>query len=213
VREIDRARERPMLTNGFYSEIGISSFEASYQALQDFIAAQDAAVPSKPRLHVVSAPAGGGKTSFSMAMLAALVRTTLDSPDGRMGGGLFLTDQRKRADETYRELSKLLPGQVAIWTRDHDADSRAKPEKVTEPAAQFSVDDLEAYPVVVITHEFFKGRRGHKAREWIAGGQKRPRALTFVDERPNDVRVFDVQMSQAEGSSNTFRPMTQTGSR
>ena len=120
---------------------------------------------------------------------------------------------RKRADETYRELSKLLPGQVAIWTRDHDADSRAKPEKVTEPAAQFSVDDLEAYAVVVVTHEFFKGRRGHKAREWIAGGQKRPRALTFVDERPNDVRVFDVQMSQAEGSSNTFRPMTQTGSR
>ena len=118
-----------MLTNGFYSEIGISSFEASYQALQDFIAAQDADVPSKPRLHVVSAPAGGGKTSFSIAMLAALVRTTADSPNGPMGG-LFLTDQRVRADETYRQLATLLPGKVAIWTADHDAKLRAKPEKV-----------------------------------------------------------------------------------
>jgi hypothetical protein len=109
-------------------------------------------------------------------------------------GGLFLTDQRVRADETYRQLATLLPGKVAIWTADHDAKSRAKPEKVLKPAAHFSVDELEGYPVVVVTHEFFKGKRGRKARQF--GG--RPRALTFVDERPNEVRAFDVQMSQAE---------------
>jgi hypothetical protein len=195
VREIDRGREGPMLTNGFYSEIGTSVFEASYQALQDFSASQEADAVPAPRLHVVSAPAGGGKTSFSIAMLTALVRATSDTSEPM--GGLFLADQRKRADDTYRELSKLLPGQVAIWTADHDAKS-PKAEKVTDPAKRFSVDDLERFPVVVVTHEFFKGKRGHKAREWIAGGQKRPRALIFVDERPNDVRVFDVQLSQAE---------------
>src|SRR5262245_57926896 len=78
VREIDRGREHPMLTNGFYSEIGTSVFEASYQALQDFTTAEHAAQTRKPRLHVVSAPAGGGKTSFSIAMLTALVRATAD---------------------------------------------------------------------------------------------------------------------------------------
>jgi len=78
-----------MLTNAFYSETGDTVFEAGWQALQDFIAGQRADVPSPPRLHVVRAPAGGGKTSFSMALLAALVRATAESSDGPIGG-LFL---------------------------------------------------------------------------------------------------------------------------
>src|SRR5262245_1004123 len=103
VRQVDGGRERPMLTNEYYADIGASVFEAGYQALQDFVAAQESEIRSQPRLHVVSAPAGGGKTSFSLALIAALVRLTEKREQGPMGC-LFLTDQRDRADDTYREL-------------------------------------------------------------------------------------------------------------
>jgi hypothetical protein len=198
VREIDTQRERPMLTNEFYAGIGKSVFEAGYEALQDFAAAQ-AGATAKPRLHVVSAPAGSGKTSFSVALLAALVRLTASS-EGEPLGCLFLTDQRERADATYRELERLLPGKVAVWTSEHDP-TRKVPErerKVTDPAARFTVDQLAQYPVVVTTHAFFKGARGVKAREWLVNGRKQPRALTLVDERPNEVIVFETVLSEAE---------------
>jgi hypothetical protein len=196
VTEIDTAREHPMLTNKFYADIGTSVFEAGYQALQDFVAAQKAQAPAKPRLNVVSAPAGSGKTSFSVALLAALVRLTAAAEGGPLGC-LFLTDQRERADDTYRELARLLPGQVAVWTADHDPHCK-KPEKVKNPAARFAVDQLAEYQVVVTTHAFFKGARGVKAREWLVNGRKQPRALTLVDERPNEVIVFETVLSETE---------------
>jgi hypothetical protein len=198
VREIDTQRERPMLTNEFYADIGTSVFEAGYEALQDFAGAQ-AGATAKPRLHVVSAPAGSGKTSFSVALLAALVRLTA-AAEGEPLGCLFLTDQRERADATYRELAELLPGKVAVWTSEHDL-KRTVPErerKVTDPAARFTVDQLAEYPVVVTTQAFFQGPRGVKAREWLVNGRKQPRALTLVDERPNEVTVFEALLSEAE---------------
>jgi hypothetical protein len=192
IRQI--ACERPMLINDYYAQTGDIVFDASWQALQGVIAAEQADVPSSPRLQVISAPAGGGKTSFSIAMLAAVVRST-EGTEQPMGG-LFLTDQITRADENYRDLSKLLPGQVAVWSKDHDKDTKphAKTGKIANPAALFSVDELDQYPVVIVTHEFFKGKRGHKAREY----QGHSRALIFVDERPNETDNICVQTSQAE---------------
>lgn len=197
VREIDEARDRRMLTNGFYAKIGDSIFNAGYQALQDFVGAQAAPSAQPPRLHVVSAPAGGGKTSFAKALLAAVVRATESGPNGPLGC-LFLTDQRERADETYRDLAKLIPGRVAIWTADHDPNCKT-PEKVKDPAARFAAHELADYPVVVTTYAFYKGSRGALAREFAQGGSRRPRALTFGDERPpNEVAVFEVTLSEAE---------------
>jgi hypothetical protein len=193
VLKLDQGREKAMLTSGYYAENGDIVFDAGWCALQSAIAAEQSDVPSKPRLQVVSIPAGGGKTSFAIAMLAALVRATEGSEQPM--GGLFLADQIVRADDTFRDLCKLLgPKKVAIWTKDHDKDKPSAEPKVLNPAARFSVDDLERFPVVVVTHEFFKDKRGHKASVF----QARPRALIFVDERPRDTEMFDVQLSQAE---------------
>jgi hypothetical protein len=59
VQEIDQSRERPMLTTGFYAEIGDAVFDAGYRALEDFCKPERPAVPraftSSPR------PQGAGR--------------------------------------------------------------------------------------------------------------------------------------------------------
>jgi hypothetical protein len=95
------------------------------------------------RMHTVSAPAGGGKTSFSYALIAAVTRYAEQNRDAPYGCA-FVTDQIPRADEVYRDLEALLPGKVAIWTTDHDVKC-TKPKKVTNPAARFERDALRLY--------------------------------------------------------------------
>jgi len=75
VVRLDQLRDKPMLTTEFYRSIGDSLFDAGYQALKDFV------VHYTPfgggpcdRMHVISAPVGSGKTSFSIAFVAALDR-------------------------------------------------------------------------------------------------------------------------------------------
>jgi len=75
VVQLDQLRDKPMLTTEFYRSIGDSLFDAGYQALKDFV------VHYTPfgggpcdRMHVISAPVGSGKTSFSIAFVAALDR-------------------------------------------------------------------------------------------------------------------------------------------
>src|SRR5882672_5321729 len=93
VLEIDQSRPGSKLTTEFYSRIGDQVFEAGYSALADsFALFKNAAVFDhdrwaysllrrhirQPRLHVVSAPVGSGKTSFSLAFIAAFVRWCLN---------------------------------------------------------------------------------------------------------------------------------------
>src|SRR5262249_31012346 len=152
----------PMLTTEFYRSIGDSVFDAGYQALKDFV------VHYTPfgggpcdGMHVVSAPVGSGKTSFSAAFVAALVRLAEQGPKAPYGA-LVVVNQTEKADPRFRDLNRLLPGKVAIWTTEHDrACNPSKREKVTNPAATFSKDDLQRYPVVVVTHAFFGGNGGH----------------------------------------------------
>src|SRR5258708_32441572 len=84
VLEIDQSRPGSKLTTEFYSRIGDQVFAAGYSALADsFDTFKHAAVFDRdrmaysllrrlrqPRLHVVSAPVGSGKTSFSLAFIA-----------------------------------------------------------------------------------------------------------------------------------------------
>jgi hypothetical protein len=44
----------------------------------------------------------------------------------------------------------------------------------------------------------FGGKQGHKARQVMHEGQLRPRVLTVVDEQPDEVTIFDVDMAAAE---------------
>lgn len=192
VLELDRSRPGSNLTTDFYSRIGDSVFEAGYSALADTCGAEG---KPKARLHVVSAPVGSGKTSFSLALVAAVTRLAEHCADAPFGCA-YVVDQIPKADALYRELDALLPGKVAVWSTEHDVNCK-HPEKLLKPAAQFSRDELPNFPVVVVTHKFFGGKNGHKAKMAHKDGGLRPRALTVVDERPEDVDVLVLQPSAA----------------
>jgi hypothetical protein len=199
VMQLDQSRTKPMLNTEFYRTIGDSVFEASYQALEDFVVHYTPFQGGRcDRMHVVSAPVGSGKTSFSVAFVAALVRLAEQDPRAPYGA-LVVVNQIEKADTTFRDLDRLLPGKVAIWTTEHDrACNPAKRERVPKPAAEFTKDELQHYPVAIVTHAFFGGNGGHKARQVLHDGKRRPRALTVIDERLEDVTVYDIALSEAE---------------
>jgi hypothetical protein len=143
---------------------------------------------------------GSGKTSFAMALITAVVR--LHAKDPSVGasastapfGCLWVVEQMPKADVMYRELSKLLAGQGGRVVHGSHIECK-HPTKVLQPAARFAKDDLQHYPVAIVTHAFFGG---NKARRVLHEGKLRPRALTVIDERPEEVTVFDIEYSAAE---------------
>jgi hypothetical protein len=221
VIQLDQSRPGSKLTTDFYRRIGDSVFDAGYRALQDFAASRvgvgDPGAPNEPsagssasqrtRMHVVSAPVGSGKTSFSFAFVAALVRSADAGNCAENAhantlpyGCLVVVNQIEKADTTFRELNVLLPGKVAVWTTEHDPDCKLPKEerKVPEPAAQFTKDDLENYPVAVVTHAFFGSKGSRKARQMLHNGKLQPRALTVIDERIEEVTIYDIALSSAQ---------------
>ena len=123
----------PNLTNGFYAQVGDAVFSAGCAALTDHC--NDG--PSIVR--TIAAPAGGGKTTFSYALIYALTQhaeVDLESPYGCV----LVVDQVTKADKAFSELNALLPGQVAVWTKEHDRGS-TKRERLSKPAAEFTQDD------------------------------------------------------------------------
>lgn len=135
---------------------------------------------------VVSAPTGSGKSSYAFALISALIQALPGS------SALFLCETIDQCEDTYKELVKLVdPAHVAIWTRAHD---RARELEEIErehgftPSARFLAKDLTSHRVAVVTHAFYRRRRGHLARNY--GGE--PRTLTIVDERPKEVSIFDI---------------------
>jgi hypothetical protein len=201
---IDKNRTNPLLTSKWYSQIGDSVFDACYRALGDVCEVKVTKrgfpgtphAPSAARLHVVSAPVGAGKTSFSEAFIVALVKLSERDPNHPYGC-LFVVDQITRADQIYRELDALIPGKVAVWSSEHDPGCTER-TKVPHPAATFTKDQLKDRPAAVVTHAFFRGKGSYKAREVLHQGHTVPRALTVVDERIEEVTVYDVELSAAQ---------------
>jgi hypothetical protein len=194
VAELNPSRDN-ILTTEFYAKTGDAVFNAGCSALSD-------GVTDTRRMHTVSAPAGGGKTTFAYALIAAVTRYAEDRTDAPYGA-VFVVDQIEKADSVYRELSALLPGKVAIWTKDHDRQCK-QPEKVLTPAAQFSREELRHYPVVVVTHKFYLGPRGHNASNAVRNNRHCVRALTVVDERPDEAPALDLRLSEAEAVRETL---------
>jgi hypothetical protein len=195
IEEIDSARGSQQLTNAFYAKTSASVFDAGYRAISDADAANGKCVTA-PRQYVVPAPMGSGKTSFSQALVTALVR--LGDQDARLSYGCaFVVKEMQAADNLYRSLDALLPDRVAVWSTDHDARSKSKPKKVVNPAKRFCVEELEDHPVAIVTHAFYRGKNGHKAHNVLRNGEAQPRVLTIVDEQPEDVTIFDVSFSEA----------------
>jgi hypothetical protein len=142
VGQINTSRPAIDLTSGFYAETGNAVFDAGYLALSDHCNGTN----GKRRLHVVSAPVGGGKTSYSYALMLALTRYSEQRPDAPYGG-VFVVDQIKKADEAFKDLNALMPGKVAVWTVEHDRGCK-KRTKVPHPAVEFIKDELRHYPIM-----------------------------------------------------------------
>jgi hypothetical protein len=196
VSEIERGREQlGQLTTGINGEVGASILNACVRALTE----ETGEGPFKePKQFGVAAPPGTGKTSHTVALMAAIVRTA--SPHQLMEpyGCLFVVDQIKKADEMFQQIDKLLPGQVAVWTTDHDANAVGKPTQMKVPyERRFDVEHLGQHAVAVVTQAFLRGPRGDKARRVVRGDQSVPRALTIYDEQTREVDVYDVKRSEA----------------
>ena len=84
-------------------------------------------------------------------------------------GCIFVVDQIKKADDVYRELNELMPGKVAVWTTGHDRGSK-KINKCCHPSAEFKRNELQNYPVVVVTHAFYNGPKGYMAHAVVRDG-------------------------------------------
>jgi hypothetical protein len=193
VGQINTSRPAIDLTSGFYAETGNAVFDAGYLALSDHCNGTG----GKRRLHVVSAPAGGGKTSYSYALMLALTGYAEQTP-GAPYGCVFVVDQIKKADEAFKDLNALMPGKVAVWTTEHDPGCRNR-TKVPHPAAEFLKDELRHYPIIIVTHTFYNGPTSHKAH--VVVRDKRVysgRALTVVDERPEEVVIYELTYKQAQ---------------
>jgi hypothetical protein len=116
VNQINVARGNDLLITPWYAETGNAVFKAGYLALSD-------AVTDTRVLRTVPAPAGGGKTSFAYAFIAALTWYAEKHPEAPYGCA-FVVDQITKADAVYRDLNALLPNKVGIWTKDHDAHNK-----------------------------------------------------------------------------------------
>src|SRR6516165_10435134 len=92
-----------------------------------------------------------------------------------------------------------MPGKVAVWTVEHDRGCKKK-TKVPHPAAEFIKDELRHYPIIVVTHAFYNGRDGNKAHIVVRDKlfQHHGRALTVVDERPEEVVIYEITLKQAQ---------------
>jgi hypothetical protein len=122
------------LTHGYYAEVGASAWAIIWQAIEDKQAGTRV-------LRVITAPAGSGKTTHAEVAALAIAR---------LGGAVLLVvNQIDKADQVYRELAALLPGKVAVWTREHDTAQKveASKRKLDDgPAATFTQDELINYP-------------------------------------------------------------------
>ncbi|HEV2631324.1 MAG TPA: hypothetical protein VGV41_22095 [Pseudolabrys sp.] len=194
VNQINAARSSINLRDGFYAKTGDAVFDAGLRALANSAAGGPALV------HTIAAPVGGGKTSFAFALMLALTRYADENPEGPYGCA-FVCDQIEKADAAFRELNALMPGRVAVWTSDHDKNNPRR-EKVAQPAAQFTRDELPHYPVIVITHKFFSDKqRRHKARNVVRkhdGKFLASRSLFIVDERPQDVTPYELTFAEVQ---------------
>lgn len=193
VGQINTTRSTTDLTTKFYAETGDAVFEAGLLALSD----HSKGSKGPRRVHVVSAPAGGGKTTFSYAFMAAVTRYAESNPNAPYGCA-FVVDQIEKAEEAYRELDALMPGKVAIWTSDHDQACKT-PVRVTNPTAKFTQDELRGFPIIVVTHRFYNGSKGNKAKlvRQLDGTMSHARALIVVDERPEEVELFETTLKDA----------------
>ena len=198
--ELERSRGREPRRSGYAARSQEAVFEAGLAALSGSLRAiyqegqrdnpNALAFPHEaiPEMQVVASSPGSGKSTSAKAFMLAVAREGLK---GKYPLGCALVVQHvETAANAYRELEPLLHDHVAIWTSEHDADNQ---QAKREP--RFTVGELADYSIVIVTHEFFKNVRGDKARLYRRNGMIFPRVVTFVDEKVEQVKVYDVKFS------------------
>jgi len=109
VERLARIRRQPDVS-ALSREVARSVFAAGLLALEDRARGT--------RVHrTLASGTGTGKTSYAGAFASALLKT---DPTASV---LFVCADIRQADETFRELSKLIEAEdMAIWTSGHDAE-------------------------------------------------------------------------------------------
>jgi hypothetical protein len=186
--ELERGRGLEPRKSGYAAKSQEAVFEAGMRALSGSLVAiyQDfhrdnpnaIAFPHEaiPEVQVVASASGSGKSTSAKAFMLAVVRE--GAKNKYPLGCAFVVQHVETAANAYDELKDLLPDQVAVWTSEHDADS-----PVTKREPRFTVAELQDYPIIIVTHEFFKGVRAQRARSHRRNGMSFPRVVTFVARR------------------------------
>jgi hypothetical protein len=151
-----------------------------------------------------------GKSSASWAFVSALLKSCPGS------SVLYVCPDIPQADDTYRELVKLIPEEdVAVWTSGHDAIMseaerlhRARGYEANAPL--FTKMDLQTRRVAIITHKWYIQTGGvHGALKYRAPGKvtetqkekaswcqgevsPEPRTIHIIDERLKEVDQTDI---------------------
>ncbi len=198
--ELEHGRGREPRRSGYAAlsqravyEAGLRALTASLRAIyqegqRDNANALTFPQEAIPEMHVVASGPGSGKSTSAKAFMLAVVREGLK--DKYPLGCAFVVQHIETAADAYEELKALLADQVAVWSSEHDADN---PQAKRKP--RFTVAELEDYPIIIVTHEFFKGVRAERARLHRRNGMTFPRVVTFVDEKVEQVKVYDVRFS------------------
>lgn len=134
----------------------------------------------------VSAATGSGKTVGTCALMAHL------SP----APCAFVINTVEECEHVYRQLSKLLPGKVAVYTSLHRVDARREliEEKQRELGLvverRFTEQEFKEAQVVITTHERWKSEVERHKDLGVRLHRGKPRALVVVDEDPSLERVY-----------------------
>ena len=139
-----------------------------------------------------------------------LLPPVLSQPSSRLARGpqcSYVSPDVRQADDTYRELAKLIPKEdIAIWTGGHDAGStleviRSKHDGFEPTAPRFKKAQLESYRVAIISHAWYLSTQGvHGALSY--DGQ--PRTLHLIDERLSEVKLSDLGLADVIDARDTI---------
>jgi hypothetical protein len=183
-----RRREAQAVLRGrsltpFDIKVGEAVFNGAMLAMEDAEKDRDVS------FRVVSCPTGSGKTSASLAFIAAAFETDPGFT------AAYVTDTIAQAEEVRRELALLVGGEnVTCWTSKHDAVENPDSSfdwKGTRPAFHPVRSDLSEARLVVATHTAWKGELEGDRRRGIRFLGVRRRSVVFVDEHPDLVRMIE----------------------
>jgi hypothetical protein len=203
ITDIHRARGTTAPTGSYALKVREQAFWALFAALSDgccsiIVERHPAGTWAKENglrldTHVLASAPGSGKSTLAKAFAVALARVT--AKDAYPFGCIFVVQHIATAHAVFVELSSLLPpDSVAVFTTKHDAS-----QPFPEYSPTFWVSDLERRPIIVVTHEFYMGIRGDAARRYTRDGVTFPRVVTFIDERANEIAVYDMDPMGLEG--------------